>query len=275
MGILGRRSVDDFVVQRGASAKKLVDNSEISDLNSILENLGLRDLEFEFLNIPDETSMSNVPGLFKHRTSGLAIGSRTNLAVVSNEFYNAQEGISTLHYAHHFGGVDKRDTALIDYLKKEKISLVGQEDFKLGGRRNLIFIGTNVVEEGSDELLHTTLHEIGHSASSISTAYGERVKAIDFFESAFKQFSDQKSNPTSNIGKQFNSLVSSYVDVMRKIALEEGRAETFSLELIQRGIGLGTISEQEPRLSSYSSPIAYQNYGRKYLGKIKEAIRNT
>lgn len=245
------KRVDDFIVQRGSSAKKSVSKSQTETINEIIRSYDLSSKSFTF---------GGISGGGEFNLTGSQLGKNTVLATVDPDMYKKITG-GNLEWAHH-----TRMTPYIrDLLKSEGVTIND-------GVTGAVFFHPELVNQ-TDKMPRVALHELGHGASKSSGIFAsEHEIALEEFNKAFEktQYMDEVHiSHASDMQKK-------YVNLMRSYGLEEGRAEMFAFQnherkLITAGRSVDEISKAVDafELSGYATPSAFNNYLNRHSSRMQ------
>lgn len=206
-------------------------------------------------------------GLASFSVEGKRLASDTILAVVDPAAYKKAR-LGKLRYAHH----TTIDSDHREFLKKQGIN-VGPTT------RGIAYINPDVINtEKSGSIISAVgpiVHEIGHGASKQSGIYGTTFRrSKEFYNRTLDDLEDRFAT-----ADDFSILASDYIDVMKQHAFEEGRAQSFSIESIQKGmLDIGYDAERvstslSRETSGYIKPIGFTNYSSRYEPKLRSILK--
>jgi hypothetical protein len=257
---LRRQNVDQFVIQRGRSARKSVSMERLKEVNSLISEINLEGASHQFTGIPGAKSM---PG---SRMTGMTVS-----AVVTSDALE-KAGLTSFDespaYNIRLGKSQKK------FLKKQGIK-VGKHT------QNVSFISPQIIED-SISSLRTPIHELGHAFSFASGAKGMDggSAATDFFNFVTKANQGRVTRGQAMMGHQM------FLNSMMRHGLEEGRAELFSIENISQRLQSLGDQASEPLRSfkgqyierlrsggiSYGQPRSFSKYANRYSGPLRDLL---
>lgn len=184
-------------------------------------------------------------------------------AVVDRDAYK-KAGLGELKYAHNVSITSKHR----EFLKKQGINVPS-------GTREISYLSPDSINAGLMSGSQTVVHEIGHSGTKRSGIYYEKAfKPRKLFEESVDSISGSE---TINLEK-FSEIFDNYLGVMEAHGFEEGRADSFAIENVQRGmlkkgISAETISNTfGERLTGYINPTGFKEYSSRYEKGLRSGL---
>lgn len=197
-------------------------------------------------------------------TDGRNLASTTVSAIVDRDAYK-KAGLGELNYAHNIAISSKHR----EFLKKQGINVPS-------GAREISYLSPDVINSGLISGSKTVVHEIGHSATKRSGKYYEKVtKPRQLFDDSVRSISGSAS---INLEK-FSEIFDSYLNAMQAHGFEEGRADSFAVENLQRGMSkkgmsADSISTTFNEFSSgYSKAGGFENYSSRFELDLENTIQ--
>jgi hypothetical protein len=196
-------------------------------------------------------------------TEGRNLASSTISAVVDREAY-AKAGLGELEYAHNVNISTKHR----EFLEKQGIVVPSTT-------REVSYLSPDAVNAGVLSGTKTAVHEIGHSATKRSGVYFEQAfTPQQLFRDSVASISGSESIDL----QKFSEIRNNYLNAMASHGFEEGRAESFSIENIQKGmLKRGSTAENISKsfredLSGYANPSYFKNYSSRYEKGLKTTL---
>lgn len=197
-------------------------------------------------------------------TDGRNLVSTTVSAIVDRDAYK-KAGLGELNYAHNIAISSKHR----EFLKKQGINVPS-------GTREISYLSPDVINSGLISGSKTVVHEIGHSATKRSGTYSQKVaKPRQLFDDSVRSISGSAS---INLEK-FSEIFDSYLNAMEAHGFEEGRADSFAVENLQRGMlkkgmSVDSISTTFNEFSSgYSKAGGFENYSSRFELDLENTIQ--
>jgi hypothetical protein len=290
------RTVDDFFIHASSKLGK-EELSNMPILREAFDSTGLKDLFMGFQGrrgVYSGLAESSIPFDMGKAIAGEDLGRTTIAAVLDEKTYKKLYGESGDNAMSETLGYFKTETA-------EARNILRGAGIEYGEHvTGIVAVNPNLLksQEGNfynpNKALLTTTHEYGHGASTISGAdevdeVFEKFKVVgrelDEDYRMVKEYRAGKvpqehmspnrlamANNSDELQSRFDYFTESFYDYMKAHGLEEGRAESFSIELQQRseqarGIGAKTVEDvrrlslEDERLAvGYFKPRGFDNY---------------
>lgn len=246
------QNINDFYIQLGKRSRNKNIESIVEKLNASLSqtNIG-RAVSFIGSGSKDSINSTLVDNILRRGSI---------FAIDPNQKNSAFSRNSRGSYS------NKLSANQLEQLKKEKIKKIP----KLGKPTSLsegIYLNTNnLMRSDFVSAMKTVYHEMGHAASYASGAAQESIN--------LRTDSLNKLKDSSKL--TFGEIKDLTTDIMRAHAHEEGRAEQFAIETLQkRQLASGKVSSESivKRMHlSYMDPSNYDKYLSHYSDTIKGAL---
>lgn len=246
------QNINDFYIQLGKRTKNKNVKNIIEQLNENLSQTKLgKSVNFIGSGSKDAINSTLVDNILRRGTI-FAINPHKKISAFSKTSRGSYSNILSANQ--------------LKQLKKEKIKKINRLGKSVSFNEGIYINSNNLMRSDFVSGLKTVYHEIGHAASYASGAAQESL--------SLRQASLSKLDSSSKL--TFGEIKDLTTDIMRTHAFEEGRAEQFAIETLQkRQLDSGKVSSESivKRMHlSYMDPGSYDNYLSRYNDSIKGAL---
>lgn len=241
------QSIDDFLVQVPSSLRGTSIEAETHRVNATLRSL----------NLPGQSVSFGGTGLSGIKTSSLAdVGRGTTISLIDDQVSKRLGEQFGLDMSKVGGAFLSPQTAMLDSFY-DALGSAGVETSRRS--KGLILLGTGTITGSNKQKIMTPLHEIGHAVAWDSGVTGAaKDEAYKKYTEAFRRFSTIETSNKTALKKGFQDILEGYMGIAAEAGNEEGRAESFSVNLAKR-IGL-TPEKYTPEASKYFASQTFTHY---------------